>query len=90
MLSQHSCKPNMVVQNVFIDTHDLRFPWVAFFAKRCARMGHSFSHHFTPPPPRHIRALQELTWDYNYEVGSVEGKYIKCMCGTAKCRGRLL
>lgn len=68
----HSCKPNMVVQNVFIDTHDLRFPWVAFFAKR------------------HIRALQELTWDYNYEVGSVEGKYIKCMCGTAKCRGRLL
>lgn len=68
----HSCKPNMVVQNVFIDTHDLRFPWVAFFAKR------------------HIRALQELTWDYNYEVGSVEGKYIKCMCGAAKCRGRLL
>lgn len=31
---QHSCSPNMFVQNVFIDTHDLRFPWVAFFAKR--------------------------------------------------------
>ena len=31
---QHSCGPNMFVQNVFIDTHDLRFPWVAFFAKK--------------------------------------------------------
>ncbi|XP_028820034.1 histone-lysine N-methyltransferase SETDB1-like isoform X1 [Denticeps clupeoides] len=28
----HSCKPNMFVQNVFVDTHDLRFPWIAFFA----------------------------------------------------------
>ncbi|BES98395.1 Histone-lysine N-methyltransferase [Nesidiocoris tenuis] len=28
----HSCDPNMFVQNVYIDTHDLRFPWVAFFA----------------------------------------------------------
>ena len=31
----HSCTPNLMVQNVFIDTHDLRFPWVAFFASRC-------------------------------------------------------
>ena len=29
---QHSCEPNIFVQNVFVDTHDLRFPWVAFFA----------------------------------------------------------
>ena len=29
---QHSCSPNVFVQNVFVDTHDLRFPWVAFFA----------------------------------------------------------
>ncbi|CAH0395429.1 unnamed protein product [Bemisia tabaci] len=28
----HSCEPNVFVQNVFVDTHDLRFPWVAFFA----------------------------------------------------------
>ncbi|XP_074597391.1 histone-lysine N-methyltransferase eggless-like [Brevipalpus obovatus] len=28
----HSCGPNCFVQNVFIDSHDLRFPWVAFFA----------------------------------------------------------
>lgn len=28
----HSCNPNMFVQNVFVDTHDLRFPWQAYFA----------------------------------------------------------
>lgn len=28
----HSCDPNIFIQNVFIDTHDLRFPWVAYFA----------------------------------------------------------
>uniref|UniRef100_A0A5K3FE39 SET domain-containing protein n=2 Tax=Mesocestoides corti TaxID=53468 RepID=A0A5K3FE39_MESCO len=30
----HSCEPNVFVQNVFITTHDPRFPEVAFFAKR--------------------------------------------------------
>ncbi|CAI6367971.1 unnamed protein product [Macrosiphum euphorbiae] len=28
----HSCSPNTFVQNVFVDTHDLRFPWISFFA----------------------------------------------------------
>merc|ERR1712059_77965 len=27
----HSCNPNVFVQNVLVDTHDVRFPWVAFF-----------------------------------------------------------
>ena len=31
---QHSCQPNLFVQNVFVDTHDLRFPWVAFFTNQ--------------------------------------------------------
>nr|XP_039251763.1 histone-lysine N-methyltransferase SETDB1-like isoform X1 [Styela clava] len=68
----HSCAPNLLVQNVFIDTHDLRFPWVAFFATST------------------IRAGTELTWDYNYEIGSVEGREIQCYCGATKCRKRLL
>lgn len=29
---QHSCDPNLFSQNVFVDTHDLRFPFIAFFA----------------------------------------------------------
>lgn len=35
----HSCEPNVFVQNVFVDTHDLRFPWVAFFAIHNIRAG---------------------------------------------------
>ncbi|XKL69169.1 hypothetical protein PGB90_006938 [Kerria lacca] len=68
----HSCMPNVFVQNVFVDTHDLRFPWVAFFAQT------------------YIIAGTELTWDYNYDIGSVEGKIKYCYCGSLKCRGRLL
>eukprot|EP00794_Sanderia_malayensis_P018211 gene18211-20029_t len=30
----HSCMPNLFVQNVFVDTQDLRFPLVAFFAQQ--------------------------------------------------------
>ena len=29
----HSCNPNVFVQNCFVDTHDLRFPWVGFFSQ---------------------------------------------------------
>ncbi|GBP42982.1 Histone-lysine N-methyltransferase eggless [Eumeta japonica] len=68
----HSCSPNVFVQNVFVDTHDPRFPWVAFFAA-C-----------------HIRAGTELTWNYNYDVGSVPDKVLYCRCGAPNCRGRLL
>lgn len=68
----HSCMPNVFVQNVFVDTHDLRFPWVAFFAQT------------------YIIAGTELTWDYNYDIGSVENKIKYCYCGSSKCRGRLL
>lgn len=68
----HCCDPNMFVQNVFVDTHDLRFPWIAFFAS-C-----------------YIRSGTELTWNYNYDVGSVPGKVLFCQCGAANCRQRLL
>lgn len=35
----HSCEPNIFVQNIFIDTQDLRFPWVGFFAQEFIRAG---------------------------------------------------
>ena len=35
----HSCNPNVFVQNCFVDTHDLRFPWIAFFAIRTITAG---------------------------------------------------
>lgn len=37
-----------------------------------------------------INAGTELTWDYNYEVGSVADKVMYCFCEATSCRGRLL
>ncbi|XP_030056323.1 histone-lysine N-methyltransferase SETDB2 isoform X1 [Microcaecilia unicolor] len=68
----HSCCPNLFVQNVFVDTRDRRFPWVAFFTTR------------------YIKAGKELTWDYEYEVGSLPEKEIPCLCGFQKCRKRII
>lgn len=68
----HSCDPNCFVQNVFHDTHDLRFPCIAFFSSRP------------------IKALEEITWNYGYEVGTVEDRAAFCYCESKNCRGRLL
>jgi len=68
----HCCDPNCFVQSVFVDTHDLRFHWVAFYS-HC-----------------HISAGSELHWDYNYEIGMIEGRELVCKCGAEKCRNRLL
>ncbi|XP_067896038.1 uncharacterized protein [Heterodontus francisci] len=35
----HSCDPNLIVQSVFVDTHDKNFPWVAFFTNRYIKAG---------------------------------------------------
>lgn len=68
----HSCDPNAFVQNVFIESHDLRFPVVAFFANKT------------------IKAYEEIHWNYNYKMGSIEGRRIDCHCMASNCRGRIL
>jgi len=35
----HSCSPNIFVQNVFVESHDLRMPTMAFFTQRYVRAG---------------------------------------------------
>ena len=35
----HSCSPNVFVQNVFVETWDVRFPWVAFFTTSSIKAG---------------------------------------------------
>lgn len=42
----HSCDPNAFVQNVFIESHDLRFPHVAFFTKRCLKADDEITWHY--------------------------------------------
>ena len=38
---------------------------------------------------RDILPYEELTYDYGYVVGSVEGKTLRCLCGARQCRGAL-
>ncbi|KAM4701707.1 histone-lysine N-methyltransferase SETDB2 isoform 2-T4 [Discoglossus pictus] len=64
----HSCSPNLFVQNVFVETHHKSFPWVAFFTKKLVRAG------------------TELTWGYNYDVGSDPEKEVPCRCGHQTCK----
>eukprot|EP00752_Nemacystus_decipiens_P002012 g1932.t1 len=41
--------------------------------------------------PDCIEPYEELTYDYNYKIGSVEGTNLDCHCGAGEnCRGRLL
>ena len=35
----HSCSPNVFVQNVFVESVDVRFPWVAFFTATHIKAG---------------------------------------------------
>jgi len=35
----HSCHPTDIVQKVFFDTHDLRFPWIVFFSSTYVKAG---------------------------------------------------
>lgn len=68
----HSCSPNTFVQNVFVDTHDLRFLWISYVAIDFIKTG------------------SELTWNYNYVLGSIPGKIINCHCNSPGCKGRLI
>eukprot|EP00850_Spirogloea_muscicola_P017441 SM000150S01700 [mRNA] locus=s150:101116:104687:+ [translate_table: standard] len=73
----HSCAPNLFVQCVLFDHHDVRAPHVCLFAME------------------HVPPLVELTYDYNYAVGTVRNedgsvKRISCLCGAPGCRKRLL
>ena len=35
----HSCSPNSFIQTVFVDTHDIRFPWISLFADEYIKAG---------------------------------------------------
>ncbi|VBB26214.1 unnamed protein product [Acanthocheilonema viteae] len=77
----HSCQPNIRTQLVYVDTHDFRLPWIAFFTTTKISAGS-------------VRCfcliIQELFWDYGYSEGAVDGKQLECFCGSRFCRKRLL
>lgn len=67
----HSCSPNMDKQPVFVDSHDVRVPHLAFFTNS------------------DVPAYTELTYNYGYVKGSVEGKQMTCRCGEPGCIERM-
>ncbi|XP_076839301.1 histone-lysine N-methyltransferase SETDB2 isoform X2 [Brachyhypopomus gauderio] len=46
----HSCTPNLFVQNVFVDTHDPKFPTVAFFTCRPIKAGTELTWNYSYSP----------------------------------------
>ncbi|XP_067298997.1 histone-lysine N-methyltransferase SETDB2 [Pseudorasbora parva] len=46
----HSCEPNLFIQNVFIDTHDPQFPLIAFFTNRSVKAGSELTWNYSYTP----------------------------------------
>ncbi|CAF1907927.1 unnamed protein product [Rotaria magnacalcarata] len=42
----HSCNPNMYIQNVFIESHDLHFPNLALFTRTRVKAGEELTWHY--------------------------------------------
>ena len=63
----HSCDPNVFVQNVFIESHDLRFESSSELLSKCSSCTLRFPTiaFFTF---KFVPAGSELCWNYNYEV----------------------
>ena len=84
----HSCNPNVFVQNVFVDTHDLRFPWIAFFTSTFVRAGGELCWDYNYEVIS-ISGLFVANLILS-KVGSIPGKELYCSCGSEYCRGKLL
>ncbi|KAK6325524.1 hypothetical protein J4Q44_G00048660 [Coregonus suidteri] len=46
----HSCDPNLFVQNVFTDSHDPNFPVIAFFTSRVVKAGTELTWNYSHSP----------------------------------------
>ncbi|KAF7660266.1 hypothetical protein LDENG_00285190 [Lucifuga dentata] len=69
----HSCQPNLFVQNVFTDSHDPRFPLVAFFTNRAVTAGTELTWDYSSDTGSTLQQQQE----------------VPCLCGSDGCRGHI-
>ncbi|CAL8298168.1 unnamed protein product [Lota lota] len=69
----HSCSPNMFKQYVFVDTHDLRFPWLTFFTSKSVKAGTELTWDYRPIKEDDAETL----------LGQA------CRCGSKNCCGQL-
>ena len=98
VVQQHSCVPNLFVQNVFTDCHDPNFPMIAFFTNKYVYICLSnafvklFWRHpvkFYSPVDRVVKSGTELTWNYSLDAGSDHDK-VPCLCVNDGCQGLML
>ncbi|XP_061572206.1 histone-lysine N-methyltransferase SETDB2 [Cololabis saira] len=69
----HSCRPNLFLQNVFTDSHDPAFPVVAFFTSRVVKAGGELTWNY---------AAQA-------SAAAADGQEVPCLCCSDGCRGYL-
>uniref|UniRef100_A0AAV2L7R3 Histone-lysine N-methyltransferase SETDB2 n=1 Tax=Knipowitschia caucasica TaxID=637954 RepID=A0AAV2L7R3_KNICA len=74
----HSCDPTLFVQNVFTDSHDKKFPNIAFFTKRCLKAGTELTWDYNAAPSQEETATKK-----EVESGIQE---VLCVCNSAACR----
>jgi len=89
-LFNHSCSPNMFTQNVFVETHDLRFSHIGFFASWYVHISFHLIHFVISIDfvCSDVSPFEELTWDYNWEMENAD-KSIYCNCSDMRCKFHL-
>ncbi|CAN9498317.1 unnamed protein product [Ophioblennius macclurei] len=68
----HSCQPNLFIQNVFTDSHDAAFPVIAFFTSRAVPAGSELTWNYNTGSHMVPMATQDVT----------------CLCGSECCHGQ--
>ncbi|KAM9830767.1 histone-lysine N-methyltransferase SETDB2 [Syngnathus typhle] len=71
----HSCQPNLFIQNVFTDSHDPNFPIVAFFTNRMVKAGTELTWNYSSDA---------------YTMSLRRQHEVACMCGADGCLGQFL
>ncbi|XP_071335676.1 histone-lysine N-methyltransferase SETDB2 isoform X2 [Trachinotus anak] len=68
----HSCRPNLFIQNVFTDSHDPGFPIIAFFTNRVVKAGTELTWNYSA----------------NTQTTSLQKQEMPCLCGSNGCQGQ--
>ncbi|XP_077481091.1 histone-lysine N-methyltransferase SETDB2 [Stigmatopora argus] len=71
----HSCQPNLFIQNVFTDSHHPNFPLVAFFTNGVVKAGTELTWNYSSD---------------THTVTLAEQQEVPCVCGTDGCLGQFL
>ncbi|KAF3688307.1 Histone-lysine N-methyltransferase SETDB2 [Channa argus] len=68
----HSCQPNLFIQNVFTDTHEPGFPVIAFFTSRVVKAGTELTWDYSA----------------DMQTASLRKQEVPCLCGSSGCQGQ--